>query len=90
MEGDCAQRLEAALLRTLRHNAATATPACRAPSAGYGIQFIHQPRKSWAAALERVHPPPKTLRVKLFDGQPYIYLPDLLEAEEDIAARLPC
>ena len=26
--------------------------------------------------------------MKLFDGTPYIYLPDLLEAEEDIAARL--
>ena len=48
MEGDCAQRLEAALLRTLRHNAGTATPACRAPSCWkrHPILSISR-RKSW-------------------------------------------
>ena len=48
MEGDCAQRLEAALLRTLRHTRATATPACRAPSCWkrHPILSISR-RKSW-------------------------------------------
>mgnify|MGYP002625328211 CR=1 FL=1 len=49
--------------------------------------FIHQPPEKLAAALDECIRT-EELRVKLFDGTPYIYLPDLLEAEEDIAARL--
>ena len=47
MEGDCAQRLEAALLRTLRHNAGNGH-TCRAPSCWkrHPILSISR-RKSW-------------------------------------------
>ena len=88
MEGDCAQRLEAALLRTLRHNAGnghTCLPRTQLLETAAG--FIHQPPEKLAAALDECIRT-EELRVKLFDGTPYIYLPDLLEAEEDIAARL--
>ena len=88
MEGDCAQRLEAALLRTLRHNAGNGhTCLPRTQLLETASNFIHQPPEKLAAALgECIRT--EELRVKLFDGTPYIYLPDLLEAEEDIAARL--
>ena len=90
MEGDCAQRLEAALLRTLRHNAGnghTCLPRTQLLEAGDPIFNSIQPPESMAAALDECIRT-EELRVKLFDGTPYIYLPDLLEAEEDIAARL--
>ena len=88
MEGDCAQRLEAALLRTLRHNAGNGhTCLPRVQLLETASNFIHQPQEKLAAALDKCIQT-EELRVKLFDGTPYIYLPDLLEAEEDIAARL--
>ena len=88
MEGDCAQRLEAALLRTLRHNAGNGhTCLPRTQLLETASNFIHQPPEKLAAALDECIRT-EELRVKLFDGTPYIYLPDLLEAEEDIAARL--
>ena len=88
MEGDCAQRLEAALLRTLRHNAGNGhTCLPRIQLLETASNFIHQPQEKLAAALDKCIQT-EELRVKLFDGTPYIYLPDLLEAEEDIAARL--
>ena len=88
MEGDCAQRLEAALLRTLRHNAGNGhTCLPRIQLLETASNFIHQPPEKLAAALDECIRT-EELRVKLFDGTPYIYLPDLLEAEEDIAARL--
>ena len=88
MEGDCAQRLEAALLRTLRHNAGNGhTCLPRTQLLETASNFIHQPQEKLAAALDKCIRT-EELRVKLFDGTPYIYLPDLLEAEEDIAARL--
>ena len=67
---------------------ATATPACRAPSCWkrHPILSISRREKLAAALDECIRT--EELRVKLFDGTPYIYLPDLLEAEEDIAARL--
>ena len=88
MEGDCAQRLEAALLRTLRHNAGNGhTCLPRVQLLETASNFIHQPQEKLAAALDKCIQT-EELRVKLFDGTPYIYLPDLLEAEENIAARL--
>ena len=88
MEGDCAQRLEAALLRTLRHNAGNGhTCLPRAQLLETASNFIHQPPEKLAAALDSCIQTGK-LAVRMFDGTPYIYLPDLLEAEEDIAARL--
>ena len=88
MEGDCAQRLEAALLRTLRHNAGNGhTCLPRAQLLETASNFIHQPPEKLAAALDKCIET-EELCVKMFDGVPYIYLPDLLAAEQDIADRL--
>ena len=88
MEGDCAQRLEAALLRTLRHNAGNGhTCLPRAQLLETASNFIHQPPEKLARALDKCIET-EVLCVKMFDGTPYIYLPDLLAAEQDIAHRL--
>ena len=88
MAGDCAQRLEAALLRTLRHNAGNGhTCLPRAQLLETASNFIHQPPEKLAAALDSCIQIGK-LAVRMFDGTPYIYLPDLLAAEQDIADRL--
>lgn len=88
MAGDCAQRLEAALLRTLRHNAGNGhTCLPRAQLLETASNFIHQPPEKLAAALDGCIQTGK-LAVRMFDGTPYIYLPDLLAAEQDIADRL--
>ena len=88
MEGDCAQRLEAALLRTLRHNAGNGhTCLPRAQLLETASNFIHQPPEKLARALDQCIGA-EVLCVKMFDGTPYIYLPDLLAAEQDIAHRL--
>ncbi len=88
MEGDCAQRLEAALLRTLRHNAGNGhTCLPRAQLLETASNFIHQPPEKLARALDKCIEI-EELCVKMFDGVPYIYLPDLLAAEQDIAHRL--
>ena len=88
MEGDCAQRLEAALLRTLRHNAGNGhTCLPRAQLLETASNFIHQPPEKLARALDKCIET-EELCVKMFDGVPYIYLPDLLAAEQDIAHRL--
>ncbi len=85
---DCAQRLEAALLRTLRHNAGNGhTCLPRAQLLETASNFIHQPPEKLAAALDSCIQTGK-LAVRMFDGTPYIYLPDLLAAEQDIADRL--
>ena len=53
MAGDCAQRLEAALLRTLRHNAGNGhTCLPRAQLLETASNFIHQPPEKLAAALD--------------------------------------
>ena len=89
MEGDCAQRLEAALLRTLRHNAGNGhTCLPRAQLLETAPNFIHQPPEKLAAALDKCIET-EDLCVKMFDGVPYIYLPDLLAAEQDPGANLP-
>ena len=88
MEGDCAQRLEAALLRTLRHNAGNGhTCLPRAQLLTTASNFIHQPPEKLARALDHCIET-EELCVKMFDAVPYIYLPDLLAAEQDIADRL--
>ena len=88
MEGDCAQRLEAALLRTLRHNAGNGhTCLPRAQLLATASNFIHQPEEKLARTLDHCIET-GTLCVKMFDAAPYIYLPDLLAAEQDIADRL--
>ena len=52
MAGDCAQRLEAALLRTLRHNAGNGhTCLPRAQLLETASNFIHHPPEKLAAAL---------------------------------------
>ena len=88
MAGDCAQRLEAALLRTLRHNAGNGhTCLPRAQLLATASNFIHQPPEKLDEALARCLGA-ETLAEKTFDGTEYIYLPDLLAAEQDIADRL--
>ena len=88
MAGDCAQRLEAALLRTLRHNAGNGhTCLPRAQLLATASNFIHQPLEKLDEALARCLGA-ETLAEKTFDGTEYIYLPDLLAAEQDIADRL--
>ncbi len=53
MAGDCAQRLEAALLRTLRHNAGNGhTCLPRAQLLATASNFIHQPPEKLEAALD--------------------------------------
>ena len=88
MAGDCAQRLEAALLRTLRHNAGNGhTCLPRAQLLATASNFIHQPPEKLARALDRCFES-EELCVIMFDAVPYIYLTDLLSAEQDIADRL--
>ena len=88
MEGDCVQRLEAALLRTLRHNANNGhTCLPRNQLIDTASNFIHQPPEKLGEALNRCLEE-EELGAKVFDGTQYIYLPDLLSAEQDIAHRL--
>ena len=88
MEGDCAQRLEAALLRTLRHNANNGhTCLPRNQLIDTASNFIHQPPEKLGEALNRCLEE-EELGAKVFDGTQYVYLPDLLSAEQDIAHRL--
>ena len=88
MEGDCTQRLEAALLRTLRHNAGNGhTCLPRAQLLDTASHFIQQPPEKLARALDHCIETGQ-LGVKMLEAVPYIYLPDLLEAEQAIADRL--
>ena len=88
MEGDCSQRLEAALLRTLRHNANNGhTCLPRLQLLETASNFIHQPPEKLGAALESCLGN-GTLCSQPLNGAEYIYLPDLLDAEKEIAQRL--
>ena len=88
MEGDCAQRLEAALLRTLRHNAGNGhTCLPRERLVATASAFIHQPPEKLTAALENCLESGELASCS-WNGGDYIYLPDLLGAEKAIAARL--
>ena len=76
------------LLRTLRHNAGNGhTCLPRVQLLETASNFIHQPPEKLARALDKCIET-EELCVKMFDGVPYIYLPDLLAAEQDIAHRL--
>ena len=67
---------------------ATATPVCPGRSCWKQRRTSStSPPKSLAAALDSCIQTGK-LAVRMFDGTPYIYLPDLLAAEQDIADRL--
>ncbi len=88
MEGDCAQRLEAALLRTLRHNAGnghTCLPQTQLIETA--AKFIHQPQEKLMDALVQCLASGQ-LEQHRFAGADYIYLPDLFEAEQAIADRI--
>ena len=61
--------------------------AARAQLLETASNFIHQPPEKLAAALDSCIQTGK-LAVRMFDETPYIYLPDLLAAEQDIADRL--
>ncbi len=88
MEGDCDQRLEAALLRTLRHNAGNGhTCLPRARLLATAAAFIHQPQEKLAAELAACLDSGR-LEAESWDGVDYIYLPELLAAEQAIADRL--
>ncbi len=88
MEGDCTQRLEAALLRTLRHNAGNGhTCVPRERLLDTASAFIHQSREKLSDALDECIES-CMLAVREFNDVEYIYLPDLLDAEEEIAERL--
>ena len=88
MEGDCAQRLEAALLRTLRHNAGNGhTCLPRERLVATASAFIHQPPEKLTTALESCLSSGELASCS-WNGGEYIYLPDLLAAEQAIAARL--
>lgn len=88
MEGDSPQRLQAALLRTLRHNAGNGhTCLPRERLVATASAFIHQPPEKLTAALEHCLETGQ-LETRTLSGGEYIYLPDLLAAEEAIAARL--
>ena len=88
MEGDSPQRLEAALLRTLRHNAGNGhTCLPRERLVATASAFIHQPADKLTDALDRCIASGQ-LAERQFSGGAYVYLPELLAAEEAIAARL--
>ena len=88
MAGDCAQRLEAALLRTLRHNANNGhTCLPQNQLLDTAAAFLQQPREKLADALE-VCLERGLLCRQNYSGTEFIYLPDLLEAEQVIAQRL--
>lgn len=88
MEGDCVQRLEAALLRTLRHNANNGhTCLPRGSLLSTASKFIHQPEEKLDEILQHCLEAGDLCARTLAETE-YIYLPDLLAAEQDIADRL--
>ena len=87
-ETGCRLRVAAGLLYALRHNAGNGhTCLPRAQLLETASNFIHQPPEKLAKALDQCIETDE-LSVRMFEGTPYIYLPDLLAAEQDIADRL--
>ena len=85
---DSSYRIEAALQFILRHNLLNGhTCLPRTQLLETASNFIHQPPEKLARALDHCIET-EELAVKMFDAVPYIYLPDLLAAEQDIADRL--
>ena len=81
-------RVEAGLLYVTRHNAGNGhTCLPRAKLLESTAQFLRLEPERVEDGLEGMLASDE-LRSRLFGGTEYIYLPDLLEAEEEIAARL--
>ena len=87
-ETGCRLRVAAGLLYALRHNAGNGhTCLPRDKLLESTSKFLRLPLGDLEAALDELLSS-EELRTRTFDGVEYIYLPDLLSAEEDIAARL--
>ena len=87
-ETGCRLRVAAGLLYALRHNAGNGhTCLPRNKLLESTSKFLRLPLGDLEAALDELLSS-EELRTRTFDGVEYIYLPDLLSAEEDIAARL--
>ena len=85
---DSGLRRRAALLYTLRHNSANGhTCLPRARLLDTAARFIALPGPAMEEALEEALSDGE-LAQRTFDGTDFVYLPDLLDAEEEIAARL--
>ena len=81
-------RVAAGLLYALRHNAGNGhTCLPRAKLLESTAKFLRVEPEEIEAGLQELLQS-EELRSRTFDGVEYIYLPDLLSAEEDIAARL--
>lgn len=81
-------RVGAGILYALRHNANnghTCLPEQKLVEST--ARFLHQPPEIIQSTLADLLTE-NELRARTFDGVRYLYLPDLLSAEEDIAARL--
>ena len=86
-ETGCRLRVAAGLLYALRHNAGNGhTCLPRDKLLESTSKFLRLPLGDLEAALDELLSS-EELRTRTFDGVEYIYLPDLLSAEEDIAAR---
>ena len=87
-ETGCRLRVAAGLLYALRHNAGNGhTCLPRDKLLESTSKFLRLPLGDLEAALDELLSS-EELRTRTFDGVEYIYLPDLLSAEEDIAARI--
>ena len=81
-------RVSAGLLYALRHNAGNGhTCLPRDKLLETTAKFLRVEPQDIEAGLDELLST-EELRTRTFDGVEYIYLPDLLSAEEDIAARL--
>lgn len=88
VEADSRLRIAAGLLYTLRHNSGnghTCLPCTKLVDAT--AQFLRQEPDLVEKNLREMLSGDE-LRARTYDGTEYIYLPDLLRAEEDIAVRL--
>ena len=87
-ETGCRLRVAAGLLYALRHNAGNGhTCLPRDKLLESTSKFLRLPLGDLEATLDELLSS-EELCTRTFDGVEYIYLPDLLSAEEDIAARL--
>ena len=85
---DSRLRIAAGLLYTLRHNAGNGhTCLPRAKLTDATARFLRQEPDLVERALDELLNS-EEMRARSYEGADYIYLPDLLSAEEDIAARL--
>ena len=86
-DAGCRLRVAAGLLYALRHNAGNGHLPPRDKLLDSTARFLRVPPEAIEEGLEELLSA-EELRSRTFDGVEYIYLPDLLSAEEDIAARL--